>query len=69
MTANTTTAKVTTATVGDGNDEGICTVVLADEWGAEVHIVEAPEDDLIPYMRKLGINLGVYLGNYTWQVL
>lgn len=68
MSENTTTAKITTAKVGDGNDEGICTVVLADEWGAEVRTVEAPEDDLIPFMRDRGIILGVYLGNYTWQV-
>lgn len=69
MSENTTTVKVTTAKVGDGNDEGICTVVLADEWGAEVRTVEAPEDDLIPFMLTLGYRIGVYLGNYTWQVL
>lgn len=66
---DTTTTEITTAKVGDGNDEGICTVVLADAEGREVRTVEAPEDDLIPYMLTLGYRLGVYLGNYTWRVL
>lgn len=63
-------SEIAKAVVGDADpDSGTCTVVLEDAAGQEVRIIEAPEDDLIPYMRVLGYRLGVYLGNNTWAVL
>lgn len=63
-------SEIVKAVVGDADpDSGTCTVVLEDAAGQEARIIEAPEDDLIPYMRVLGYRLGVYLGNNTWAVL
>lgn len=68
MTAQTPTA--TTAKIGDVDPASeTCTVVLSDAEGREVRTIEAPEDDLIPYMLMLGYRLGAYLGNGRYRVL
>lgn len=70
MTAQTPTATATTVKIGDADPASeTCTVVLSDAEGREIKVIDAPEDDLIPFMRDRGIYLGVYLGNSTYRVL
>lgn len=58
-----------TAIIGDVDPESeTCTVDLYDAYGREIRTIEAPEDDLIPYMLMLGYRLGVYLGNGKYQL-
>lgn len=58
------------AKIGDANpDTGTCVVDLMDSDNREVLSIDAPEDDLIPFMRQRGYYLGVYLGNNTYRML
>lgn len=58
------------AQIGDTNlDSSTCIVVITDINGDELQIVEAPEDDLIPYMRTRGYRFGIYQGNNVYALL